>query len=148
MTLKEAIKWHEDKEAEYKVLAKEHEDFAMMAVHYQQLAGWLKEVETLRKDVEMWSKDATSLQLSYNELLVNYKKAKQLLKSAVEDIHELLCDKKNLDGNGQSCNICSYIEWCPCCKECTIREDLRNWRYSDEVEKLLNYPTETCKEIT
>ena len=65
-----------------------------------------------------------------------YQKAKQLLKAAVEDIHELLCDKKNLDGNEQSCNICSYIDWCPCCKECTIREDLRNWRYADEVLKL------------
>lgn len=63
--------------------------------------------------------------------------AKRLLKVAVEDIHELLCDKKNLDGNGQSCNICSYIEWCPCCKECTIREDLRNWRYVDEALKLI-----------
>ncbi len=114
MTLKEAIKWHEDKEAEYKVLAKEHEDFAMMAVHYQQLTGWLKEVETLREDVEMWSKDATSLQLSYNDLLANYKKAKRLLKAAVEDFSEIkpylsepyshLCDK---------------------------------WRYADEAEKLL-----------
>jgi hypothetical protein len=62
---------------------------------------------------------------------------KRLLKAAVEDIHELLCDKKNLDGNGQSCNICSYIKWCPCCKECTIRADLRNWRYADEALKLI-----------
>jgi hypothetical protein len=66
------------------------------------------------------------------------KEAKRLLKDAVEDIHELLCNKKNLDGNGQSCNICSYTEWCPCCKECTIREDLRNWRYADEALKLLS----------
>ena len=63
--------------------------------------------------------------------------AKRLLKAAVEDIHELLCDKKNLDGNGQSCNICSYIEHCPCCEECTIREDLRNWRYTDAAIKLI-----------
>ena len=63
--------------------------------------------------------------------------AKRLLKAAVEDIHELLCDKKNLDGNGQGCNICSYIEHCPCCKECTIREDLRNWRYADEALELI-----------
>lgn len=63
--------------------------------------------------------------------------AKRLLKAAVEDIHELLCDKKDLGGNGQSCNICSYIEQCPCCKECTIREDLRNWRYADEALKLI-----------
>ena len=63
--------------------------------------------------------------------------AKRLLKAAIEDIHELLCDKKNLDGNGQSCNICSYIEQCPCCKECTIREDLRNWRYADKALELI-----------
>ena len=63
--------------------------------------------------------------------------AKRLLKAAVEDIHELLCDKKNLGGNGQSCNICSYIEWCPCCEECTIREDLRNWRYADVAIELI-----------
>lgn len=77
MTLEEAIKWHEDKEAEYKVLAKEHEDFAMMADHYQQLAGWLRELKLLREDVAMWSKSAVSLQLSYNELLANYKKIKE-----------------------------------------------------------------------
>lgn len=64
-------------------------------------------------------------------------KMKELLKAAVEDIHELLCDKKNLDGNEQSCNICSYIEWCPCCKKCIIREDKRNWRYADEALALI-----------
>ena len=64
-------------------------------------------------------------------------KAKRLLKAAVEDIHELLCDKKNLGGNGQSCNICSYIEQCSCCKECIIREDLRNWRYADVAIELI-----------
>lgn len=63
--------------------------------------------------------------------------AKRLLKVAVEDIHELLCDKKNLGGNGQSCNICSYIEQCSCCEECTIREDLRNWRYADVAIELI-----------
>lgn len=127
MTLKEAIKWHEDKEAGYKVLAKEHEDFAMMAVHYQQLAGWLKEVETLREDVEMWSKDATSLQLSYNELLVNYKKAKQLLKSAVEDMR-----------SGNICKMCIHrLSF-----SCTIsdRDNTCNfkWNHADEVEEILN----------
>lgn len=127
MTLKEAIKWHEDKEAEYKVLAKEHEDFAMMAVHYQQLAGWLKEVETLREDVEMWSKDATSLQLSYNELLVNYKKAKQLLKAAVEDFVRIdevkLLPENTIHPMLEYTNIIDIIR--------------HKWRYADEVEKLL-----------
>ena len=127
MTLKEAIKWHEDKEAEYKVLAKEHEDFAMMAVHYQQLTGWLKEVETLREDVEMWSKDATSLQLSYNELLVNYKKAKQLLKAAVEDFVRIdevkLLPENTIRPMSEYTNIIDIIR--------------HKWRYADEVEKLL-----------
>lgn len=72
-----------------------------------------------------------------DQFIAEREEYKRLLKAAVEDIHELLCDKKNLDGNGQSCNICSYIEWCPCCKECTIREDLRNWRYADEALKLI-----------
>lgn len=127
MTLREAIKWHEDKEAEYKVLAKEHEDFAMMAAHYQQLAGWLKEVETLREDVEMWSKDATSLQLSYNELLVNYKKAKQLLKSAVEDFAHI--DEVKLLPENTVCPMLEYTN---------IIDIIRHkWRYADEVEKLL-----------
>ena len=127
MTLKEAIKWHEGKEAEYKVLAKEHEDFAMMAVHYQQLTGWLKEVETLREDVEMWSKDATSLQLSYNELLVNYKKAKQLLKAAVEDFVRIdevkLLPENTIRPMSEYTNIIDIIR--------------HKWRYADEVEKLL-----------
>lgn len=127
MTLKEAIKWHEDKEAEYKVLAKEHEDFAMKAVHYQQLAGWLKEVETLREDVEMWSKYATSLQLSYNELLVNYKKAKQLLKAAVEDFVRI-DEVKLLPEN----TIRPMLEYT------NIIDIIRHkWRYADEAEKLL-----------
>lgn len=73
----------------------------------------------------------------FTEYLMKLRETKRLLKVAIEDIHELLCDKKNLDGNGQSCNICSYIEWCPCCKECTIRADLRNWRYADEALKLI-----------
>ena len=127
MTLKEAIKWYEDKEAEYKVLAKEHEDFAMMAVHYQQLTGWLKEVETLREDVEMWSRDATSLQLSYNELLVNYKKAKQLLKAAVEDFVRIdevkLLPENTIRPMSEYTNIIDIIK--------------HKWRYADEVEKLL-----------
>lgn len=71
------------------------------------------------------------------DTIVELCEAKRLLKAAVEDIHELLCDKKNLGGNGQSCNICSHIEHCPCCGECTVREDLRNWRYADEALKLI-----------
>ena len=63
--------------------------------------------------------------------------AKRLLKAAVEDIHELLCDKKDLGGSGQGCTICSYVEHCPCCEECTIREELRNWRYADVALELI-----------
>lgn len=123
MTLKEAIKWHEDKEAEYKVLAKEHEDFAMMAVHYQQLTGWLKEVETLREDVEMWSKDATSLQLSYNNLLANYKKAKRLLKAAVESMTES-CSK--------DCHSCANKHH-RCCED----DVCYKWEHEDEALALI-----------
>lgn len=127
MTLEEAIKWHEDKEAEYKELAKEHEDFAMMAVHYQRLAGWLKEVEKLREDVEMWSESATSIQLSYNELLVSYKKAKQFLKMAIDDF-ALIDEVKLLPEN----TVRPMLEY-------TRIIDIINhkWRYADAVEELL-----------
>lgn len=69
--------------------------------------------------------------------------AKQLLKAAVEDIHELLCDRKNLEVSGQGCSTCSYIDKCSCCRECTINEDLRNWRYADEALKLIGNESES-----
>lgn len=100
------------------------------AADHRQLAEWLMELKDLRAE----QNDQYTF---IRELMDELKEAKRLLKAAVEDIHELLCDKKNLDENGQSCNICSYIEWCPCCKECTIREDLRNWRYEEAALKLI-----------
>lgn len=93
--------------------------------------------EELRSEADRVLRENTVLrekQESDDRQIAEYKR---LLKAAVEDIHELLRDKRNLDGNGQSCNICSYIEWCPCCKECTIREDLRSWRYADEALALI-----------
>lgn len=99
-----------------------------------------KELKDLREENKVLTRDCLRLIKSNDKLRKKLKQIaeyKRLLKTAVEDIHELLCDKKNLDGNGQSCNICSYIEWCPCCKECAIREDLRNWRYADEALKLI-----------
>lgn len=111
------------------------------AADHRQLAEWLTELKNLREENKVLMRECDRLIKEKGELLKKSEQIaeyKRLLKLAVEDIHELLCDKKNLDGNGQSCNICSYIEWCPCCKECTIREDLRNWRYADEAKKLLN----------
>lgn len=100
----------------------------------------LTELKDLREENKVLMQECGRLIKEKGELLKKSEQIaeyKRLLKSAVEDIHELLRDKRNLDGNGQSCNICSYIEWCPCCKECTIREDLRNWRYADEALKLI-----------
>lgn len=124
---------------------KEATDCRECAADHRQLAEWLTELKELRNSIGAVKlkdmKEAVGLLQELNaendQLTSQLAEAKWLLKSAVEDIHELLCDKKNLDGNGQSCNICSYIEWCPCCKECTIREDLRNWRYADEALKLI-----------
>lgn len=161
MTLDEAIKHclevaeKNDGEAEvYDLLAKNHNnpyekltasrfhaDCAECAADHRQLAEWLMELKELREENKVLTRDCLRLIKSNDKLRKRLKRMaeyKRLLKAAVEDIHELLCDKKNLDGNGQSCNICSYIEWCPCCKECTIRGDLRNWRYADEAKKLLN----------
>jgi len=106
----------------------------------RQLAEWLSDYKNLREENKVLTQECDRLIKEKGELLKKSEQIeeyKRLLKLAVEDIHELLRDKRNLDGNGQSCNICSYIEWCPCCKECTIREDLRNWRYAAEALKLL-----------
>lgn len=74
--------------------------------------------------------------------LTNYKEAVRLLKLAVDDIHELLCDREDVSGGkGQTCNICSYIEWCNCCQTCTVIDELKNWRYADEAIALLNATT-------
>ena len=83
-------------------------------------------------------KDLLSQVLNCCEQLISEKaEYKRLLKIAVEDIHELLCDRNNLGGIGQSCNVCSYIDNCPCCNWCDIIPELRTWRYTDEALKLI-----------
>ena len=95
-------------------------------------------IHQLEKDNATLLKSLTDLQLAYNEQMIELKEAKRLLKFAVDDIHELLCDRKDVSRNkGQSCNVCSYIEWCNCCQDCTIIDDLKNWRYANAVDKLL-----------
>ena len=126
------------------LLDREAKECRECAADHRQLAEWLTELKQWRRvygicpSYEMCIPECRE---GYDAQIAEYKR---LLKAAVEDIHELLCDKKNLDGNGQSCNICSYIEWCHCCKECTIREDLRNWRYADEALKLIEKGEQNC----
>ena len=56
----------------------------------------------------------------------------------MDDIHELLCNREDVSsGRGQACNICSYIELCNCCQTCTVIDELKNWRYADEVFNLM-----------
>lgn len=82
-----------------------------------QLVEWLRKLKELSKQIE------------------DYKK---LLKAAVDDIHELLCDREDVSsGRGQACNVCSYIESCNCCQTCTVIDELKNWRYADEALKLM-----------
>lgn len=122
-------------------------------VEQKQLAEWLIELKESREQISNLKSDNERLRDCVDSCLRNSEldyielaEAKRLLKLAVDDIHELLCDREDVShGKGQICNICSYIELCNCCQRCTIRKDLRNWRYSDEVEKLLNNSTEICE---
>lgn len=98
---------------------------------YPEFVNWLaKEAERIVSD--MPSADVQPL-----STVAELKEAKRLLKAAVEDIHELLCDRKNLDGIGQSCNLCSHIDNCNCCTRCDIIPELRTWRYANEALKLI-----------
>lgn len=111
------------------------------AIRQESIANGVEYLDISRGSIEHCKQCATEHR-QIAEWLTELKEAKRLLKAAVDDTHELLCDKKILDGNGQSCNICSYIEWCPCCKKCTIKEGLRNWRYADEALKLIGEQTD------
>ena len=71
------------------------------------------------------------------EILAENAELKKLLKLAVEDIHELLLDRKDIRSSGQGCNVCNYIEWCNCCETCTVIDELKVWRYADEAEKVI-----------
>ena len=73
----------------------------------------------------------------FAEWLTELKEAKRLLKVAVEDIHELLLDRKDIRHSGQGCNVCNYIEHCNCCESCTVIDELKVWRYADEALKLI-----------
>ena len=80
----------------------------------------------------------TELQLAYNEQMVDLRNAKRLLRLAVADVHELLCDRDDVSrGKGQACRTCSNIMQCACCEQCTVKEELRQWRYADEALKLI-----------
>lgn len=84
-------------------------------------------------------KDLLAQVLDSCEQLISEKaEYKRLLKSAVDDIHELLCDREDVsNGRGQACNVCSYIESCNCCQTCTVIDELKEWRYADEALKLI-----------
>ena len=102
--------------------------------------GGLTELKDLREENKVLTQECDRLIYEKGELLTKSEQIaeyKQLLKLAVEDIHELLCDRKELDGIGQSCNLCSYIDNCSCCNRCDIIPELRTWRYADEALKLI-----------
>lgn len=92
--------------------------------------------------IEAWNRRVSEDKFD-KDTLAELCEAKRLLKVAVEDIHELLCDRENLGGIGQSCNICSYIDNCPCCNRCDIIPELRTWRYADEALALIGEDGDT-----
>lgn len=71
------------------------------------------------------------------EVLAENAELKRLLKLAVEDIQELLLDRKDIRNSGQGCNVCNYVEHCNCCETCTVIDELKVWRYADKVINLI-----------
>ena len=155
MTLDEAIEYFrllskEDAEKAEELQAKQFINFCEVHRHkknstdHLQLVGWLRELKELREENINFKNEIERLRDSVDSFIRNgeldfaeLKEAKRLLKAAVEDIHELLCDRKNLDGIGQSCNVCSDIDNCLCWNRCDIIPELRTWRYADEALALI-----------
>lgn len=77
------------------------------------------------------------IQYKYHEYTIKQlcaytQKLEQLLKKATEDIKTAM--KFN---NSASCKVCSHYDSCQCDGICTIKNELRKWRYADEVAKIL-----------
>ena len=70
------------------------------------------------------------------EWLTELKEAKQLLKAAVEDIHDILTSQRKIT-NYALCHKCSYYLDCTCKDICETRCDLKQWRHEAEVLKLI-----------
>lgn len=62
---------------------------------------------------------------------------KRLLKLAMEDIRTAM--KFNYKS---PCSVCSYYDKCHCDGICTIEDELRKWRYADEVKELIDNENE------
>lgn len=77
------------------------------------------------------------------EWLTDYKEAVRLLKLAVEDIHELLVERKDISirNTGRGCMVCDYAANCNCCEICTVINELKNWCHADEALKLIGDDT-------
>lgn len=135
-------------EAEPKVVDYVHSLESEIAQLKAENAYHIAKIKSMHKDIENaargpvynFDSDGYAVMMPkehYAQTVTKLHEAKQLLKAAVDDIHELLCDRKNLEGSGQGCSTCSYIDKCSCCRECLINEDLRNWRYADKALKLI-----------
>ena len=75
--------------------------------------------------------------------LTEFKETKRFLKLAVEDIHELLVERKDISirNTGRGCMVCNYAANCNCCEICTVINELKNWRHADEALKLIGDDT-------
>lgn len=93
-------------------------------------------IHQLEEDRIMLITQLTALQSVYNEQMLELKKAKRLLKAAVDDL--------NFESQ---CRNCKHKEYGldTVCKEC--RGNKYEWRYADEFKKLYDPITEAIDEI-
>ena len=135
MTIDEAIKVCEDNAT--KIGGNPQSDYH--AACYKQVAEWLTELKELREENKVLMQECDRLIKEKGELLnkvsggdvlricqleEQLKKAKRLLKAAVEDIN-----------GAEACDTCEYytVIYNDMCK----KNDCYKWRYADEALKLI-----------
>ena len=88
----------------------------------KQLAGFLTELKELREENEKLMSHVCDLQLAYNNELIDGRKAKRLLKAAVEALNDGSCNK--------DCRQCEYHISCD-------YGGRFKWKHTEEAMKLI-----------
>lgn len=98
-----------------------------------ELTALLEELKELRKENESLSAQVIDLQLAYNNELADGKKAKELLKAAVEEFREINSDIltcKYCRWYSAEIDECAYPDNVPCGEVC-------GWKHEAEALKLI-----------
>ncbi len=149
---------------------KAENDCRECAADHRQLAEWLTELKDLREENKVLMQECDRLIKEKGELLskvsggdvlricqledqlqaeldnshcleIELTEAKQLLKAAVEDIHDVLTSQIKIT-NYTLCEKCKYYLNCNCKDKCIVSYNLKQWRFADEALKLIGETNE------